>query len=383
MIPKLSIVIPTYNRIDMLKVLIRSIQDKFSGYEYEIIISDDASSDGTKEYFLGCNNNKIVYVRSETNQGAIKNILLGYKQATSDIVWTIADDDNIGESDFILRGVEAIICNKADVVFGRMIVRHASFDEVRNYKFKNNYTSDEFIEEWFNLINHVCFSSFLFKKDSLLDVYPNRDGFFGNTIDYDIIYKIIKKTKNIVFIDKIAYIWTKSSFTSLSGQSRGDLLTNLAHIFAFPLANFLQEKEHDVNFFNKYILSGVDTLISNFYIASSQVYFKKILDWYAVNKIDKLYIYGKGEVGIMLREYLDDNKIGIDFFIDDTVNDEDCIKYDVFLQDKALDAEIGVILASYKCDVILKIKSKIGELKNKNIKIISLHALSRGDDAYA
>jgi len=379
--PKLSIIIPTYNRIEMLKTLIGSIQNKLGDYSYEIIVSDDASMDGTQEYFTTNNNSKIVYVRSSINQGAFKNILQGYRNASSDLVWTVADDDNIGDEKFILDGIELMSSGNADVVFGRMSVKQGAIEEIKNYKFKDEYTSDEFINDWFEIIDHLCFSSFIFKRSILLDSFPDLDaGHFGNTLDYAIIYQIIKKSKKISFLDKVAYIWTKSVSTSMSGNARADLLLNAIHLFAFPISNFSKTKDYDIKFFNKYIIRAVDILLSNYYIDSNELYFAKIIDWYRSNNIEKLYIYGKGEVGIMLMQYLQENNIKIESFVDDVVDNTDCIRFDKFLETKNSLYVNGVVIASYKCDVAMKIYAKLNSCIGDNINIISLHAVSRREN---
>ena len=48
--PKVSLVVITYNRLQMLKECMRSLLEKTRGDEFEIIVWDNASTDGTAEY---------------------------------------------------------------------------------------------------------------------------------------------------------------------------------------------------------------------------------------------------------------------------------------------------------------------------------------------
>ena len=49
MINKISIILPTYNEKDNIGQLIDELSDHLSGKEFEIIVVDDNSPDGTSE----------------------------------------------------------------------------------------------------------------------------------------------------------------------------------------------------------------------------------------------------------------------------------------------------------------------------------------------
>jgi abequosyltransferase len=97
--PLLTIAIPTYNRINDLKVSLGTILSqaaklKNSSKELELIISDNASVDGTCEYIKSINtDSKIIYHRNDTNLGADGNISLCYKYASGKFLWIFSDDD--------------------------------------------------------------------------------------------------------------------------------------------------------------------------------------------------------------------------------------------------------------------------------------------------
>ena len=69
-----SIICPTFNKLEFLKPMMESVA-KNTDWPYELIIVDNGSTDGTKEYVLN-NNLKMdgQYLRNETNKGfAIAN----------------------------------------------------------------------------------------------------------------------------------------------------------------------------------------------------------------------------------------------------------------------------------------------------------------------
>ena len=49
---KISIVVPCYNEINTIGTIISRINNVFSKYDYEIIIIDDHSNDGSKEFII-------------------------------------------------------------------------------------------------------------------------------------------------------------------------------------------------------------------------------------------------------------------------------------------------------------------------------------------
>ncbi len=56
-----SIIIPTYNRLESLKIALNSVLTQ-SYKNYEIIVIDDGSFDGTKEYIESLHNENIIYL---------------------------------------------------------------------------------------------------------------------------------------------------------------------------------------------------------------------------------------------------------------------------------------------------------------------------------
>ena len=85
-----SIVITTYNRLDFLKIAIQSALNQ-STY-CEIIIVDDGSCDGTKDYVktLG---NRIKYYRNSINLGHSVSVNKGVQKARGEWVKLLDDDD--------------------------------------------------------------------------------------------------------------------------------------------------------------------------------------------------------------------------------------------------------------------------------------------------
>lgn len=102
----LSIVIFTHNRCSKLKKTVNSLIPQLTE-EVEIFISDNCSSDGTKNYInsLGSNIRRVTH---KENIGADLNYIFCLDNAIGDYVWTLCDDDFVRPNivNIILTGIK-------------------------------------------------------------------------------------------------------------------------------------------------------------------------------------------------------------------------------------------------------------------------------------
>jgi glycosyltransferase involved in cell wall biosynthesis len=115
---KLSILIPVFNERHTVELLLKRVEAV--PYEKEIIVVDDASSDGTREILerLSCNNRGqmrlFVHTRNRGKGAAIRTAI---EHVTGDIV-IIQDADLEYDPQDYPRLLEPILGGHADVVFG-------------------------------------------------------------------------------------------------------------------------------------------------------------------------------------------------------------------------------------------------------------------------
>lgn len=94
--PILSVVVVTYNQLAFLKQTIKSIVDQDTSYYFELIVSDDCSTDGTKEYcesIPGGYSYDFKYVRMKENGGITANCNFGLIHAVGKYITLIGGDD--------------------------------------------------------------------------------------------------------------------------------------------------------------------------------------------------------------------------------------------------------------------------------------------------
>ena len=112
----LSIIVPCFNEINTIGKLIRKIKES-PVKNKEIIIIDDFSTDGTKEYLSNLKDDMITVQFHKTNQGKGAAINSGIKYARGQII-LIQDADleyDPAEYSFLIN---PIIEEKADIVYG-------------------------------------------------------------------------------------------------------------------------------------------------------------------------------------------------------------------------------------------------------------------------
>ncbi|MER3445447.1 MAG: glycosyl transferase [Candidatus Dadabacteria bacterium] len=90
--PRVSVIIPTYNRAEFLCSAITSVLNQ-TFQDFEIIVVDDASNDGTYEVVSSFNGNGIKYIRHKINRGGAAARNTGIRASTGEYIAFLDDDD--------------------------------------------------------------------------------------------------------------------------------------------------------------------------------------------------------------------------------------------------------------------------------------------------
>lgn len=122
--PMLTIAIPTYNRVERLKETLKRVIDEVEGKEVEILVSDNASTDGTEEFMnlIVKKYLNIKYFRRKENGGFDANFLNCFDKAKGKYMILLGDDDVLlpGAVDSILKCIElnpvAIYLNTSNLI---------------------------------------------------------------------------------------------------------------------------------------------------------------------------------------------------------------------------------------------------------------------------
>ena len=129
---KLSVVIPTYNRADSLAVVLPSLLNQtFPAPDYELLLCDAGSSDGTQDLVRELNDERIVFTPGEnTGRSGARN--RGVREARGELI-LFTDADIIAESDLLEQHYEFHLRHPGDAVVG-CEVQVDSLQEYERYR---------------------------------------------------------------------------------------------------------------------------------------------------------------------------------------------------------------------------------------------------------
>jgi glycosyltransferase involved in cell wall biosynthesis len=115
---KISIVIPCYNEIKTIETLLsRVLAVDLGQNEREVVVIDDFSTDGTRDYLQTIDDDTIRVVFHEENQGKGAALRTGFAHAQGNVI-IIQDADLEYDPEEYPKLLKPILEGNADVVFG-------------------------------------------------------------------------------------------------------------------------------------------------------------------------------------------------------------------------------------------------------------------------
>ncbi|NJE61525.1 glycosyltransferase [Thermococcus sp. 21S7] len=118
---RISVIVPTYNERENLEELFNRIQGALEGHDYEIIIVDDDSPDGTWQFAQGLGERYPVRVIRRTEEKGLSSaVIRGFREASGDI-FVVMDADLQHPPEVIPKLLRAIE-NGADIAIASRYV---------------------------------------------------------------------------------------------------------------------------------------------------------------------------------------------------------------------------------------------------------------------
>ncbi|MFN3530991.1 MAG: glycosyltransferase family 2 protein [Candidatus Brocadia sp.] len=187
--PKVSVIIPTYNRSEFLSSAIASVLNQ-TFQDFEIIVVDDGSKDNTPEVVNRLNNKKIKYIRNEINKGEAGARNTGIINSNSEYIAFLDDDEWLPEKLTLQVDLLKNSPTKVGVVYTGYIEVDRTSQKIL-WKMvpvkKGNIYKDMFIKNYVGIPSTVIARRACFEKIGLFDesvVYPT---------DYDMWIRISKE----------------------------------------------------------------------------------------------------------------------------------------------------------------------------------------------
>src|SRR5258706_1634907 len=184
-LPKVSVIIPNYNHERFIKQRIESVINQTYA-NVEVIILDDASSDGSKNIIDGFASNSLIkeiIINEKNSNSPFKQWQKGIMRATGEWIW-IAESDDYADKIFLQTLIHALI-GKSNIGLGycdsKIVADNTmsefSFSALKNEKLKTDRWSNDYfnvgikeIQDYllpFGTINNT--SAVLFNKRILVE----------------------------------------------------------------------------------------------------------------------------------------------------------------------------------------------------------------------
>ncbi len=143
----ISVIIPTYNRKEKLSKSIASVLQQ-SYKHIEVLVVDDASTDGTEEFFKEKKDPRLRYIRYETNRGACYARNYGAALARGELL-AFQDSDDLWHHDKLEKQYKRLIANQAELCFCGMnrISEKGSRFYFPVHSFKSEHMLEAFLSE--------------------------------------------------------------------------------------------------------------------------------------------------------------------------------------------------------------------------------------------
>jgi glycosyltransferase involved in cell wall biosynthesis len=204
----ISIITPTFNQLEFLKENIKSVQNsvtKPSLFQFEHIIIDDGSSDGTKEFFENLDHG-VKYYRFDKNQGISNALNFGISKAQGDWIFVLDHDDVIFQKT-LANFYKAVIQNPLSNWFVFDFIRA---DQNLSYLLGQDYYGWEFetCTDWLKAVankEHFVQHNTLFKK-SLFNQVKGYDPMFKNALDLDLYSRFVISGSLPKYISNFSHI---------------------------------------------------------------------------------------------------------------------------------------------------------------------------------
>ena len=206
--PRISVIIPLFNKECIIERSMQSVLSQ-SFTDFELIIVDDGSTDGSSDVVKGINDERIVFIEQE-NGGPGKARNTGVNHSKGEWILFLDADDELAEG-----ALEHLLHMStkhpyANIIDGSFVVRGSYTTRTVTYKenmwIKNNYKS-LFYKEILPSTGHTLF------KKTLLEEYSYNEK-IRRYEDVELIMRLLKYSK-IVTTSKVIF-YVNTGFSSAS-----------------------------------------------------------------------------------------------------------------------------------------------------------------------
>ena len=233
-------VVVTYNRKELLQQCVNKLQNQTC--PLDILIIDNASTDGTRYLFIDSPNN-VIYMNTGVNLGGAGGFSFGTKNAVEmgyKYIWLLDDDtlptasalEKLFEADRSLKGKYGFL---SSMVFWKdETVCNMNLQKKTKWKFVNKTDS---IQE----IQYASFVSLFIKSDIINDVGLPYKEFFIWSDDWEYTRRISKKYKSYFVPSSIVHHWCNSNIGADIVNTSADRIERFKYLYRNDVVMYRQD----------------------------------------------------------------------------------------------------------------------------------------------
>lgn len=203
---KVSIIIPVFNRVEYTQKCLESLFDFGSKFMHEVIVVDNASTDGTRKFLAGLSG-KIVAIHNEKNLGFAKACNQGAAKASGEYLLFLNNDTIVTENwmDVLVRELEEnpeIAMAGSKLLYPDETIQHAGVvfgeDKIPYHIYAREIKEKHYVNKKrkFNAVTAACM---LVRNDAFRKVGGFDENFMNGYEDIDLCLKIKELGMDIMY----------------------------------------------------------------------------------------------------------------------------------------------------------------------------------------
>ncbi|NNH38935.1 glycosyltransferase [Acinetobacter terrae] len=267
--PLVTVYIPTYKRVDLLKRAVESVRNQ-TYQNLEIIVVDDCSTDGTHEYLkeITTVDKRIRYFIKEQNSGACVSRNIAIENATGEYI-TGLDDDY-----FLENRIEVFIKNKELLNEFAFLYNRSLLDIKGRIKKQGGFSPKIIAKEYLLYLNFV--GNQVFTLRSRLNEINGFDEQLAAWQDLDCWYRLLGNNTKAILLSESTYVMDANDRIRITNQNR---LGKIEKVYHYLCAKYrLNEFEKKI-FSNQMVGYGINVSMRNGIISNKYSFYFRSWFW--------------------------------------------------------------------------------------------------------
>ena len=215
----ISIILPTLNEVENISSIIKEIIELSNRNLIEIIVVDDASTDGTTNLLkkLSQKDNRIRLINRFDRNGLSSAIKEGSLSASGDII-AIMDTDGQHKVENLYEAIEELIKTKKDLIIGSRFLNNSSIEGLSDKRKKGssiaNLLANYSLSKNYSKLTDVMSGFMVFKSEKVLKIIERID-----VNGFKFLYELLSVSNGILECKEIPLNFMPRQF----GESKLDI----------------------------------------------------------------------------------------------------------------------------------------------------------------